>query len=76
MMLMWGHAMFLFTDFVPYPQIRFKLGYWLLTLIGMTVLVNIAYLYKDEPRRMNLLGKKLLKQHNHDRDKKKRKKKE
>jgi hypothetical protein len=41
--LAWCYHMFLFTAFVPYPEIRYNLGYLISALVTLSILVNFAY---------------------------------
>ena len=62
MTLMWCHSMFMFTDFVPDPSIRYLMGYWLVTIVAVCMLVNLLWLYGDFPRQVfNFFNRKYKK---------------
>ena len=44
-LLLWCYHMFIFTDFVPEPELRYQTGYFLISIVGFCLFVNLAYLH-------------------------------
>ena len=51
-LLVWCYCMFIFTDFVADPVIRFQVGYILDILVGLNLLVNLLVLYWTNARKL------------------------
>jgi hypothetical protein len=54
--------MYIFTDFVPDPETRYKMGFVLSAVVSFCIVVNLAYLNSEIPRKAyNLLKRRYLK---------------
>ena len=49
--LIWCYHMFIFTDFVADPRHRFQAGYILISLVGLCLFVNLAFLVMPPVRK-------------------------
>ena len=51
-LLVWCYCLFIFTDFVPEPVIRYEAGHVLDTVVGLNLFVNLFILYWTNTRKL------------------------
>lgn len=62
--LLWCYNMYVMTDFVPDPDARFLMGYFLNAVVTLCIIVNLAYLNADVPRSLyNWWDRRAMRKH-------------